>query len=98
MRLQRGSLGGCLELFEAVCQRQCLGVEDRELLLDRDGEVARLLVLLARERDLLLRAEALRVAHPTTLIEGLKQPLRDGAPAPEGDCGCARGLRKPFPL
>ena len=40
-----------------------LGIEDRELLLDRDREVLRLLELLAGGAELLLRAEALRVSH-----------------------------------
>ncbi len=48
VRLERRVLRSRLELFEAVRQRQRLGIEDGELLLDRDREVARLLELLAR--------------------------------------------------
>jgi hypothetical protein len=61
--LERRAHGGRLQLLEPVRQRQRLGVEDRELLLDRQGEVLRGLVLLAREADLLLRSEALGVSH-----------------------------------
>src|SRR5207237_1394607 len=80
--LERRVLRRGLELLETVGQRKGCGVEDSELLLDRDGEVIRRFELLARERDLLLGTEALRIAHPTTLIEGLQQPFGDAAPAP----------------
>ncbi len=79
VRLERRARGGGLQLLEAVAQRKRPGVEDRELLLDGDGEVGGALVLLAREVDLLLRAEVLRVTHGrTTLVEGLEQPSLQG--------------------
>ena len=76
VRLERRARRGLLKLLEAVAQRERRGVEDRELLLDGDGEVGGVLVLLAREADLLLRAEVLRVTHGrTTLVEGSEQPV-----------------------
>src|SRR6266498_4012936 len=59
--LERRPGGGRLELLEPVRQRQRRRIEDRELLLDREREVARLLVPLAGGADLLLRAQALGV-------------------------------------
>ena len=48
MRLELGALRGGLEVLEAVRQRESLGVDDRELLLDRNREILRRLVFLAR--------------------------------------------------
>src|SRR5690349_14248550 len=61
--LERGSLRRRLQLLEPVRQRQRLGVEDGELLFDREGEVGAVLVRLAGRADLLVRGEILRVAH-----------------------------------
>ena len=47
-------LGGRLQLLEAIRERQRLRVEDRELLLDGDGEIVGRLVLLTRESQLLV--------------------------------------------
>ena len=58
------SFAAACSVLEPVRQRERLGVEDGELLLDRDREIAGLLELLAREAKLLVRAEALRVSHP----------------------------------
>ena len=63
VRLEVGALGRRLDVFEAVHQRERAGVEQGELLLDRDREVARGLELLACEAELLFRAEALCVSH-----------------------------------
>ena len=52
-----------LDVLEAVREVERLGIEERELLLDGDGEVGRGLELLARERDQLVRGEALLVTH-----------------------------------
>ena len=61
-----------LHLLEAVRQVERVRVEERELLLDRDREVRRVLELLARERDLLVRREPLLVAHGgSNLVEAL---------------------------
>src|SRR5213592_3165206 len=57
MRLQLGALRGRLELLEAVGERERRRVEDRELLLDRDREVRRGLVLLAAEPQLLVATQ-----------------------------------------
>jgi len=53
--LERCPLRGRLQVFEAIRQVQRLGIEDGELLLDRDGEVLRGFELLAREGELLGR-------------------------------------------
>jgi hypothetical protein len=60
---QLGAPGRGLEVLEPVDERQRLGVEDRELLLDGHGEVARRLELLVREPDLLVRRKPLGVSH-----------------------------------
>ena len=61
--LERRAHGCSLEILEPVGQPQRLGVEDRELFLDGEREVLRLLVLLAGGTELLLRAEVLGVYH-----------------------------------
>ena len=60
---ERGSLGRGLELLEAVCERECLGVEDGEFLFDGESEIGAVLVRFARRADLLFGGELLRVAH-----------------------------------
>ena len=60
-----------LHLLEPVRQLERLGIEQRELLLDRDGEVPPLLERLASRSDLLVRAQTLRVAHAASLNEAL---------------------------
>src|SRR6266536_2853086 len=52
---ERGSPGGRLQLLEPVRERECLGLEHREFLFDRDSEVAAVLVGLAGGSDLLVR-------------------------------------------
>jgi hypothetical protein len=56
-------LRGRLQLLEAVRERERRRVEDRELLLDRDGEVAARRVLLVCHPQLLVRRQVLGVAH-----------------------------------
>jgi hypothetical protein len=75
-------LRGRLELLEPVRERQRLGIEDRELLLDGDGEVLRGFVRRAREPDLLVRAQPLLLTHAETLCERLEQAVCDVAPGP----------------
>ena len=58
-----GSLRRGLHLLEPVHEVERLGIEQRELLLDRDREVGRLLELGARAVDLLVRSETLFVPH-----------------------------------
>jgi hypothetical protein len=58
-----GALSRRLELLEPVDERERVRVEDRELLLDRDREVARRLERVVREPDLLVRRKALCVPH-----------------------------------
>ena len=75
MRLELGALRSGLEVLEAVRQRQGLGVEDRELLLDGDREVLRRLVLFAGlleqlrppRREVTRRARAGDCATPAQL-------------------------------
>jgi hypothetical protein len=55
--------GGVPHLLEAVREVQRLRIEERELLLDRDREVRRVLELRPRLGDLLLRRQPLLVAH-----------------------------------
>ena len=94
MLLELGALGESLELLEAVRQRERLRVEDRELLLDGDGEVLRRFELLTR----LLQQDAVVVSHPGSLLKGLQQPVRHGRPAPALDRGSPRsgGQRRAF--
>ena len=69
-----------------------LAVEDRELLLDGDGEVAAVLVRLERRTNLLVRAELLRVAHRRAYVTAASKPVCDAGPAPALDDGTARRL------
>jgi hypothetical protein len=55
--------GRRLQLLEAVRERERLRIEDRELFLDGQGEIGAGVELLAREAQLVLRAEPLLVAH-----------------------------------
>ncbi len=55
IRLELGALRGCFEVLETVRERQGLGVEDRELLLDGDREVLRRLVLVIGLLEQVLR-------------------------------------------
>ena len=61
--LELGAARGGLHLLEAVDELERLGVEERELLLDGDGEVLAGLESLVRRAKLLVGAEPLRVAH-----------------------------------
>src|ERR687897_112729 len=61
--LELSSLRGPEKLLETVHETVRLGIEDGELLLDRDREIGRRLELLAGETDLLLRAQALLFSH-----------------------------------
>src|SRR5204862_7574103 len=61
--LERRTLRRGLKPLEAVRERQRLGVEDCELLLDRQGEVLAVLERLVRGADLLVWAEPLGVPH-----------------------------------
>src|SRR5439155_21542508 len=91
VRLEVGAGGRGLQLLEAVRQRERLGIEDRELLLDRDREVRRRLVLLASAPELLRPAENL-VRHGERLVERLEQAFCDSGPTPALDHGSAGGF------
>ena len=69
MLVELALCGAGLEFLEPVRQLERLGIEERELLLDRDGQVVRVLERIARERDLLVRREPLRVSHATIVFE-----------------------------
>ena len=63
VRLELGAPRGLLQLLEAVDELERLGIEERELLLDREREVGRRLEGRARRREQLLVADLLLVAH-----------------------------------
>ncbi len=63
MLLERRPLRRGVHVLEAVRQLERLGIEDRELLLHRDGEVGAALVGVVGGANLLVRSEALLVAH-----------------------------------
>src|SRR5256885_439782 len=68
---------GCgLELLEAVRELERVGVEQGELLLDRDREVLPVVECLAGEPDLLFRGQTLRVAHVASVNEALAAARR----------------------
>ena len=90
--------GRRLELLEAVRELERLRIQERELLLDRDGEVGPRVEGLAGEADLLVGRELLRVPHAPTLIEGFEKPVGDACPAPARDRGSSRGGAEPAPL
>jgi hypothetical protein len=52
-----------LQLLETIVERERVGIEQRELLLDRHGEVAAVLELFARRRQLLVERKRLFLAH-----------------------------------
>ncbi len=80
MGLERGPAGGGLDLLEAVREVERVGIEQRELLLDRDREVGRGLELRARLRDQLVRGEALFVTHGgATVVKVLATDRARGA-------------------
>ena len=60
---ERRPPGRRLNLLETVREVQRLRIKERELLLDRDREVRRVLELRPRLGDLLLRRQPLLVAH-----------------------------------
>ncbi len=77
MLLERRALGGRLDLLEAVHEVERLRVEERELLLDGDREVRRVLEQRPGAGDHLLRRERLLVAHRrTTVMEALAASVR----------------------
>src|SRR5207344_709582 len=99
MRLERRARRGRLQLLEAVRQRQRCRVEDRELLLDSDGEVGGRLVLLSCEADLLLGGKALGITHGrTTLVEALRQLPGRALRAPTSLLDTTRGLSLACPF
>ena len=72
MALERRPASGRLNLLEAVDEIVCLRIEERELLLDCDGEIGGVLEPLARLRDQLLGRDTLLLTHGrTTLNEAL---------------------------
>ena len=89
--VERGALRHRLELLEAVVEVERLRVEERELLLDREGEVAPGFELLARERELLVRAEAARRPRGSlTVTSGYSKRSATPRPAPALDRAPAR--------
>ena len=69
--LELRARGRRLEFLEPVGELERVGVEERELLLDGDGQVVGVLERLACECDLLLRREPLRVTHATIVFEAV---------------------------
>jgi hypothetical protein len=79
-----------LDVLEAVHEGESGGIQDRELLLHRKREVRSLFELLAREVDLLVRAELLLVAHLP--LDGSR---RDGARSSSSKASGSRLRRDP---
>ena len=67
MRLELGALRRLLDVLEAVDELERRRIEQRELLLDRDGEVRHLVEGSLRCRQELLVADGLLVAHAGSL-------------------------------
>ena len=67
--LERGAVRGRLDVLEAVREVEGFRIEDRELLLDGDGEVRCRLELRARLRYQLVRGEALLVSHGRITVD-----------------------------
>src|SRR4029453_15817115 len=85
MLLERRAGRAGLHLLEAVNESQRLGVEDGELLLDRDREIAPGLEPLPGARDLLLGSQFLGLTHGANVSE---QVARAAA-----KCRRPRGMR-----
>ena len=71
MRLELRPQRRLLQLLEAVHEAERFGIEERELLLDGDGEVGHGVERLARAREHLLVAELKPVAHARSLLRVL---------------------------
>ena len=76
-----------LHLLEPVDEPERRRVEQRELLLDRDGEVGAALEALARRGEQLLVADPLLVTHARSVVKRFEQAARDSGPAPAVDGG-----------
>ena len=74
VRLEVGAARRRLEILEAVDQLERPGVEDRELLLDREREVGSVLERVARERELLVGRELLFLAHAGRRLPPSREP------------------------
>jgi hypothetical protein len=72
--VQLTARGSLFQLLEPVRELERLGIEERELLLDCDGEILPGFKRLTSGTDLLLRTELLLVAHVTSVNEGLSRP------------------------
>ena len=79
-------LRGGLELLEAVDEPVRLGVEDGELLLDRDGEVRAVLEGLAGRSDLLVRRKPLGLTHRAKVAEPPRAPSSSAGRRRAGRC------------
>src|SRR3954465_9478820 len=69
--VELGARGGALELLEAIRQLERLRIDELELLLDRDREVLPVLEGLAGGPDLLVRGQALSIAHVASVNEAI---------------------------
>src|ERR1035437_4807394 len=107
VRFDLAPRGEGLQLLEAIVERERVGIEQRELLFDRHGEVASTLELFACRRQLLVDRKLLLLAHcfkeyrvpaDTSNSKGLEQPLGHRLPAPVRHCGAARGPPEYFAL
>ena len=63
--------GAGLQLLEPVRQLERVGIDERELLLDRDREIRSRFEGFARNANLFLRAESLAVPHLASVNEAM---------------------------
>src|SRR5205814_7083371 len=81
VRLELRSLRCLLELLEAVDEAERLGIDERKLLLDGHREIGNGLERLAREREHLLVAELLPLAHRRSLLTLQEREVAQRRPA-----------------
>src|SRR5580765_35970 len=95
--VELGASGACFQLLESIRELERVGIEQGELLLDRDREVLSLVERLASRVDLLVRAQLLRIPHVASVNEAIagarsrstssSAPLRRGATRRRGPLG-----------
>src|SRR5919198_1673759 len=82
MAFEVRALRGVEELLEAIDEAMRTRIEDRKLLLDRDGEIDAVVEALAGKADLLFGAEPLRLTHGAKVAERPRAPSSSAPPQP----------------
>src|SRR3954447_10059506 len=86
--VELGAAGACFQLLESIRELERVGIEQGELLLDRDREVFSFVERLASRVDLLVRGQLLRIPHVASVNEAIagarSRSTSSSAPLPRG--------------